>query len=78
MACFSHGVDVSNAKPFNFSNTYVHLPDRFFVRLDPTPVQFPELVRLNTGLAEHLGIESDHLKTEQGVRVLSGNKVEYC
>ena len=75
MVRFSHDVAVSNAKPFNFSNTYVRLPDRFFVRLDPTPVQSPELVHLNTRLAEHLGIESDHFKTEQGVRILSGNAV---
>ena len=75
MTGFSHDLAVSSSKPFKFSNTYVRLPDRFFVRLDPTPVQSPELVRLNTGFADNLGIESDYLKTGQGIEILSGNTV---
>ena len=64
-----------DAMHFDFRNTYVHLPERFFVRLDPTPVQFPELIRLNNRLAEHLGIDPNRLQTVQGVQVLSGNTI---
>ena len=40
----------------SFDNSYARLPDRFHVRLDPTPVVAPKLVRLNAALAETLGI----------------------
>ena len=75
MTGFPHDLALSNSKPFKFSNTYVRLPDRFFVRLDPTPVRSPELVRLNTGFSDDLGIGSDYLKTGQGVEILSGSTV---
>ncbi len=38
----------------NFDNSYARLPDRFYVRLDPTPVAAPKLVRVNAALAEQL------------------------
>ena len=75
MMNFSPGFVANDAAPFDFNNTFVRLPERFFARLDPTPVQSPQLVRLNDGFAEHLGIDPDHLKTVQGVRILSGNTV---
>jgi uncharacterized protein YdiU (UPF0061 family) len=39
-----------------FDNSYARLPDRFFTRLQPTPVAAPRLVRLNTELALDLGL----------------------
>ncbi len=59
----------------SFDNSYARLPDRFHVRLDPTPVAAPRLVRLNTALAETLGIDPDELGGPEGVAVLAGNHV---
>jgi uncharacterized protein YdiU (UPF0061 family) len=54
-----------------FANTYARLPDRFFARLDPTPVSAPRLLRLNTALAVQLGLDPADLTAE----VLAGNRV---
>jgi serine/tyrosine/threonine adenylyltransferase len=58
-----------------FDNTYARLPDRFYVRLDPTPVPAPKLIRVNTALAEELEIDPTELATSGGVAVLAGNRV---
>ena len=58
-----------------FENSYARLPDRFHARLDPTPVAAPRLVRLNTELAENLGIDPLELARPEGVAVLAGNRV---
>ena len=54
-----------------FANTYARLPERFYARLDPTPVAAPRLVRLNTLLAEQLGLDPSDLTAE----TLAGNRV---
>jgi protein adenylyltransferase len=59
----------------SFDNSYARLPNRFHVRLDPTPVAAPKLVRLNAALAEILGIDPDELGGPAGVAVLAGNHV---
>lgn len=58
-----------------FDNTYARLPDRFYTRLDPTPVPSPELVALNRPLAARLGLDADLLASEEGVAMLAGNAV---
>jgi uncharacterized protein YdiU (UPF0061 family) len=58
-----------------FDNSYARLPDRFYVRLDPTPVSAPILVRVNTALAEQLGIDPGELATPEGAAILAGNLV---
>src|SRR5260370_763834 len=58
-----------------FDNTYARLPDRFYARMDPTPVAAPKLVRVNTALAEQLDIDPGELATPDGVAVLAGNRV---
>jgi uncharacterized protein YdiU (UPF0061 family) len=60
---------------FRFDNTYARLPERFYRRLDPTPVQAPRLVKVNVGLARELGLDAEELESEQGVAVLAGNRV---
>jgi uncharacterized protein YdiU (UPF0061 family) len=57
-----------------FDNSYARLPDRFYVRLDPTPVAAPKLIRVNAALAEQLGIDPDELATPEGVAALTGNR----
>jgi uncharacterized protein YdiU (UPF0061 family) len=56
-----------------FDNSYARLPDRFFARLEPKPVAEPRLVRLNTALAEQLGIDPEQLAGPDGVAMLAGN-----
>ncbi|HEY4052028.1 MAG TPA: YdiU family protein [Acidobacteriaceae bacterium] len=60
---------------FNFENTYAQLPERFYARLDPTPVATPLLVKVNLELARGLGLDPDALASEQGVEILAGNRV---
>jgi uncharacterized protein YdiU (UPF0061 family) len=60
---------------FGFDNTYARLPERFYVRVDPTPVAAPTLVKLNVELARTLGLDSDELSSRQGVEILAGSRV---
>ena len=58
-----------------FDNSYARLPERLFARLPPTPVSAPRLLRLNTGLAEGLGLDPAWLTSPAGVAMLAGNLV---
>lgn len=60
---------------FPFDNSYMRLPDRFYARVRPTPVDAPRLIQLNRPLALQLGLDPDFLATEEGVKVLGGNLV---
>jgi serine/tyrosine/threonine adenylyltransferase len=60
---------------FGFANTYARLPERFYVRVNPTPVAAPRLVKLNVELAWNLGLDPDALASAQGVEILAGNRV---
>jgi serine/tyrosine/threonine adenylyltransferase len=60
---------------FEFENTYARLPEHFYVRLDPTPVVAPHLIRLNVELARKLGLDPDVLASARGVEILAGNRV---
>lgn len=46
--------DMKTSIPFD--NSYAALPDRFYARLDPTPVAAPDMIAFNTDLAAILGI----------------------
>jgi uncharacterized protein YdiU (UPF0061 family) len=58
-----------------FDNSYARLPDRFFARVKPTPVAAPRLIRVNAPLATELGIDPEWLASDEGVRVLAGNRI---
>src|ERR1035437_6158144 len=60
---------------FGFENTYAGLPQRFYARLNPTPVAAPSLIRLNVELARNLGLDPDALASARGVEILAGNRV---
>ena len=60
---------------FIFDNSYARLPDRFFVRQQPTPVSAPRLVRINAPLARALGLDPQALSTTEAIAVLSGNRI---
>jgi serine/tyrosine/threonine adenylyltransferase len=68
-------VQAEAAEFCKFDNSYARLPDRFFTRLQPTPVAAPRLVRLNTKLALDLGFNPERLVTPEGVEMLAGNLV---
>ena len=65
----------SPAAPIPFANTYARLPQRFYARVDPTPVAAPRLIQLNTALAAALGIDPEALATPEGVAILAGNRI---
>ncbi len=58
-----------------FDNSYGRLPERFFARLDPTPVSAPHLIKFNTKLAGELGLELQELSRADLARIFSGNDV---
>ena len=62
---------------FPFRNTYSQLPERFFAKVHPTAVAAPKLIKLNTGLAEELGLDAEALAGSAGVEVLSGNSIAH-
>ena len=54
----------------NFS--YASLPDSLHNRVVPSPVRAPQLMVLNTGLAESLGLDPMLLQQTPAVRILAG------
>ncbi len=58
-----------------FDNTYARLPERFYARVNPTPVATPRLVKLNLELARRLELDPHALASEKGVQILAGNRV---
>ena len=59
---------------FAFDNSYARLPERFFARVDPTPVEAPRLLRLNAPLARELGLDPERLRDPDGIAFLSGQR----
>ena len=57
---------------FGFLHTYGALPERFYSRVNPTPVANPELVVFNTRLAEELGLNAAAVEREAAA-MFSGN-----
>jgi uncharacterized protein YdiU (UPF0061 family) len=64
----------SNSNQFHFDNTYSMLPERFFARIGPTPVQKPGLIKINRLLANNIGLDPNFLETPTGIKILSGNQ----
>ena len=60
---------------FPFDNSYARLPERFYERLDPTPVCNPTLIKINLPLARHLGLDPDFLSSPYGIEIFAGNCV---
>ena len=67
-------MDSNRALPgWNFDNTYLQLPSRFYMRQRAAQVSAPSLVVFNDGLAQRLGLDGKWLAEEEGVHVFSGN-----
>jgi serine/tyrosine/threonine adenylyltransferase len=61
-------------KPMNPS-TYADLPDRFFARVNPTPVAEPRLLRFNQELSLELGLDCGAFDAETLAQRFSGNVI---
>lgn len=62
-------------KGFNFKNTYIDLSNTFYKLTSPSKVPNPKLVILNNKLIDELGLDLEELNCEEGIDILSGNKV---
>jgi serine/tyrosine/threonine adenylyltransferase len=56
-----------------FTHSYARLPEHFFVRLSPTPVAKPHLIKFNESLAAELGIDTRGLGPDALAAVFAGN-----
>lgn len=60
---------------WNWDHSYARLSDKLYHLQQPTAVQAPQLGVLNEPLAAQLGLQAEALASEQGIAVLSGNKL---
>jgi len=58
-----------------FDNTYARLPDGFFAPAQLTPVAAPRLIKINTALADELGLDAAALATPEAVEMFAGSRV---
>ncbi len=58
-----------------FDNRYAELGEPFSKPAQPVPVQSPQLIVLNTTLAEQLRLDSAQLRTSDGIDVFAGNAI---
>ena len=65
--------DMTNQIGWNFDNSYSRLPETFFSKVNPAPVQAPKVAIYNVALAKSLGLQSDLLQSKQGIEELAGN-----
>ena len=55
------------------SSSYARLPERFFARVNPTPVAMPHLLRFNHALSAELELDMSGLDAEALARLFGGN-----
>src|SRR5476651_1458098 len=56
-----------------FDNSYAHLPERFYARLDPAPTAQPRLINFNSALAAELGLDVSGVSADTLAQLFSGN-----
>lgn len=64
-----------NTAGWKLDNSYAGLPDDFYQKLEPQPVDNPEMVIFNSSLASELGLDAEEMEKDAGVNVLAGNKM---
>ena len=62
-------------KIFNFENSYSSLGDSFYSKISPTPVESPNIVKLNYELADELGINLSKISSTKLANFFSGNLI---
>jgi uncharacterized protein YdiU (UPF0061 family) len=68
-------MSVTDAALFDFDHSFVRELDGLFVAWRPSPVPDPQLLVLNQGLADSLGLDTERLASPEGLAVLAGNAV---
>ncbi len=58
-----------------FENSYIHLPDCFYSRLNPTPLPSPYLVSFNENAAELIDLDCDEASREDFADHFVGNRL---
>ncbi|EPX81043.1 protein adenylyltransferase SelO [Litoreibacter arenae] len=58
-----------------FDNSYARLPERFYTKMNPTPVAAPALIALNDALAGDMGLDAAWLRSSDGLAMLAGNRM---
>lgn len=66
---------MNHAVNIPFDNRYISVADTLYTAQLPTPVKSPGLIRVNSALAEYLGINPNELASDEGIAVLAGNVV---
>lgn len=66
---------MSQPSAIPFDNSYVRLPEHFFSRQLPAPVEAPSLIRVNTTLAQQLRIDTEWLNSKEALLTFAGNHV---
>ena len=59
----------------NFDNTYVKLSSNFYTEIKPRVPSNPSIIKLNSNVADKLGISSEYLKSLEGLNFLSGSEI---
>ncbi|MBE6071838.1 MAG: YdiU family protein [Clostridium butyricum] len=62
-------------KDLKLENTYMDLPEKMFSVQNPSDVPSPKLIVFNDSLGDYLGLDKEFFKSNEGVDLLSGNKV---
>lgn len=62
---------------FHLESTYAELPEVFFSKLSPTPVNQPEMVIFNQSLADQVGLKLRELSIEEQTQFLCGNQLPH-
>jgi uncharacterized protein YdiU (UPF0061 family) len=57
----------------SFDNSYAHLPERFYARLDPARAAQPRLIQFNSALAAELGLDVSGVSADTLAQLFSGN-----
>jgi uncharacterized protein YdiU (UPF0061 family) len=58
---------------FPFDNSFSRMPDYFYSRVNPTPVQKPEMIQFNEELAIELGLDIEGFKDSEATDIFAGN-----
>ncbi len=58
---------------FQFQNTYINLPQKFYSRAKPVFVSAPEMVILNTDLVQSMGLDFSSLNEHEQAALFAGN-----
>ena len=64
---------MNNRPTFSFDNSFARMPDYFYSKVDPTPVEKPGMIQLNKVLASELGLDANKLSGQFVTEIFAGN-----